>query len=297
MLIEHGRVRFGESPWSQPMGLAGGGGLVELPNVHDLLDMAYERKYIWPDWPAALRVEFRSRLDPAVVKDLRLVIEDPQTMRDFQVNGKAAPVSETDWWLDRQFRTVPLVGGLRPGLNQVDCRLRWVSPIVPNTLRFRPDGTEIENVYLVGDFHVRVNGTNLTLVPVAPLPGDPKTDLTRCGLPFYVGTVRYELDLELTAEQVARRATLAFARPGGEGLRLTVNGQAIRDLWCEPFAADCTAALRPGRNRIQVDLFTTLGNLLGLLHHRAPWSDPAHAYDRFFLRPLGLCGVPGLVLE
>jgi hypothetical protein len=142
-----------------------------------------------------------------------------------------------------------------------------------------------------------VSGTKLTLVPATPLPGDPKADLTRHGLPFYVGTVRYEYDLELTAEQASRRLTLAFARPGGEGLRLTVNGQAVRDLWCEPFTADCTAALHAGRNRIQVDLFTTLGNLLGYLHHKSPWVDPAHAYDRFFLRPLGLCGVPALVLE
>lgn len=297
LLIDRCRVKCFQSPWSAPMGIAGGGGLVSLPNAHDLLEMSFDNNYLRPSWPVYLRFEFQADLPKGAQVPCALVIEDPKTMTEFKANGRAVAVSKTDWWLDRQFRRVDLRGTVGAGLNRIDCRVNWVRPIVPGTLQFTPDGTELESVYLIGDFNITWAGAATRLVAPKPLPSDPSTDLARHGLPFYAGTIRYEKELILPEISRGHRYILKFPRPGGEGTRLWVNGRRVRDLWCEPFEADCTAWLRRGMNRIRADLFANLGNLLGYLHHKAPWSDPAHFKSAYLLRPVGLGGCPELVVR
>jgi len=297
LLIDRCRVKFHQSPWSAPMGIAGGGGLVSLPNVHDLLEMSFDNKYLWRDWPIYLRFEFKADLPPGKKPPMTLVIEDPAAMMDFKANGIDLTVSEHEYWLDRQFRKVDLNGAVHSGLNRIDCRLNWVRPTIPGTLRFTPDGTELENVYLIGDFNAFCKGTATGILPASPLPTDPSADLSRHGLPFYSGTVRYEKKMTIQEIQKGRRYILKFPNPDGEGIRLSVNGKHVRHLWCEPFEADCTEFLHQGANVIQADLFSTLGNLIGPLHHKIPWSDPAHFKSAYQLRPLGLGGIPELIVR
>jgi hypothetical protein len=76
-----------------------------------------------------------------------------------------------------------------------------------------------------------------------------------------------------------------------------VNGKSAGLLWHAPFTADCTALLAPGRNHLQVDLITNLGNVLGLLHHRPPMTDPAHFISDYQLSPMGLGGIPELIIK
>ncbi|MBU4212198.1 MAG: hypothetical protein L6437_10225 [Kiritimatiellae bacterium] len=297
MIIERCRVRFGQSPWSEPMGIAGGGGIVAMPNAHDLLEQAFEKNYIWPTWPVHLRFEFKARLIDGVPPNIRLVIENSAAMTDFYCNGQPVSVTTTDWWLDRQFRTMDLKGLVVNGRNKIDCLVKWVKPIISNTLRFTPDGVELENVYLIGDFHVTCKGLATGIIPDALLPDDPGVNLTKRGLPFYAGTIRYEKDWTVPDIQPGRKYCLRFPCPNGDGIKLSVNGNFVRHLWCEPFEADCTAFLKPGVNRIQADIFSTLNNAVGMLHHKAPWSDSAHALAQYILRPLGMNGVPEMIRE
>ncbi|MBU4212349.1 MAG: hypothetical protein KKD33_07180 [Verrucomicrobia bacterium] len=297
LVIEQCRVRFGDSPWSEPIGINGGGGTVMLPNAHDLLEMAFEKQYTWPTWPIHLRFEYRAKLPEGVNADIRLVVENDSALIEFHSNGKPVQVSASDWWLDRQFRTVDLKGTVVNGLNKIECLVKWVNPIMPKTLKFTPDGVELENVYLTGNFNVVCKGASTGIIPEASLPADPSADLTKHGLPFYAGVIRYEQEWSVADVKAGRKYVLKFPRPNGEGIRLSVNGHFVEHLWCEPFEADCTAFIRPGANRIQADLFSTLGNLMGLTHHKAPWSDPAHAVAQYILRPLGLGGVPEMTMK
>ncbi len=297
LLIERCRMKCHESPWSEPMGIAGGGGLVILPNVHSLLEMAFDNKYLWRDWPVYLRFEFKASLAKGKNPQMSLVIEDPIAMTDFKANGKDLSVSKNEYWLDRQFRKVDLRGAVHSGLNKIDCRVRWERPTIPGTLRFTPNGSEIENVYLIGDFNVSCKDAATNILPADTLPSDPSANLAKHGLPFYHGTVRYLKKLTIPEIKKDTRYILKFPRPDGEGIRLSVNGKHVSLLWCEPFEADCTEFFHRGVNIIQADLYSNLGNLLGTLHHNLPWSDPAHYRAAYQLRPLGLGGIPELIVR
>ncbi|HEY3415422.1 MAG TPA: glycosyl hydrolase, partial [Armatimonadota bacterium] len=292
LLLEQARVKFHESPWTFPMSIAGGGpGPVMLPNANDLIQQAVTEGHIPPGWP--IRMRFDIPVAGGSLQHTRLVIEDLEAMFDLHANGRPLAVAEEDWWLDRQFAAFA-VDELTPGRNIVDCQVRWSQPKIPGTMRFLMDGVELESCYLVGDFNVVRRGKGWMVTPPSALPGDPKADLAKAGLPYYVGTLRYTTKLTLPALTAGKRYLLRFARPNGEGLRLSVNGQAVRDLWCDPFTADCTAYLRPGENVICADLFTNLGNLLASNHHKKPWSDAGHSYEQTLLSPVGLGGTPVL---
>jgi hypothetical protein len=297
LLLDQAAVRFGDSPWSDPMGIFGSGaGLAAMPNVEDTIMLAHESYKIWPDWPVSLRFAFRADLSNAEQVAAWLVTEDPTALDNWRVNGLPAVLRKGEWWLDRQFAKYEVTGALRSGRNTIECQVHWRRPVVPGTMIFTPDGTELDNCYLIGDFHVERKGKNaFALAPAVPLPADPAADLAAAGLPFYIGRLRYDKTLRLAEARRGVRHILRFPRPWGDGLRVSVNGKAARDLWCEPWEADVTRLLRPGENRISVDLFSNLGNVLGLLHHVPPWSDIAHRKDGYLLRKVGLGGAPELV--
>ena len=59
LVLDKTRLKFYESPWTEPMGIIGGGpGLSSLPNAQDTIEMAFEKNYIWPDWPVLMRFDF-----------------------------------------------------------------------------------------------------------------------------------------------------------------------------------------------------------------------------------------------
>ncbi|MHB9023009.1 MAG: glycosyl hydrolase [Armatimonadota bacterium] len=290
LLLEQARVKFYESPWTFPMSIAGGGpGPLMLPNANDLIRQAIEDGHMRPDWP--IRMRFDIPVAGGALHGARFVVEDPTAMFDLQVDGRL--LAADGWWLDRQFAAYA-VDELAPGQHAVECQTRWSLPKIPGTMRFLMDGVELENCYLVGDFNVVKRGKGWVVTPPSALPIDPKADLAKAGLPFYTGTLRYTTKLTLPSVAAGKRYLLRFARPHGEGIRLSVNGKAVRDLWCAPFTADCTDYLRPGENVICADLVTSLGNLLAPTHHKRPWMDAGHAYEKAFLSPVGLGGVPVL---
>ena len=279
------------------MGIFGSGsGICAVPNVEDTIALAYDLYKIWPTWPVSLRFEFGAALPHAEQVTAWLITENAAAMSDWQANGRPAPLRKGEWWLDRQFAKFDVTGLLQSGRNQLECQVHWRRPVVPGTMIFTPDGTELDNCYLVGDFDVVPKGRNaFALAPAGKLPTDPAANLVTAGLPFYAGRVRYEKTLKLPEIAKGARYVLRFPRPSGEGLRLLVNGKPVRDLWCDPWEADVTRFLHAGENQIAAELFSNVGNLLGLTHHTPPWSDIAHRQDGYRLRPLGLGGVPELI--
>ena len=125
-----------------------------------------------------------------------------------------------------------------------------------NTLEIITDGERPENIYLEGDFSVRIDDDRLTILPDAP-PGFGNAALN--GLPFYWGTVRYEGRF--------------FAADAGVG-RLEISGDGV--MHCEvnsgslPLVYTGNASrefrIQPGWNRVTVILANTAQNFFG--HHR-----------------------------
>ncbi|MBU4211235.1 MAG: hypothetical protein KKD33_01480, partial [Verrucomicrobia bacterium] len=180
LLIDRCRLKCFKSDWSEPMGITG----MIMPNAQGVLQNAFDKKLLWPDWPIDLRLEFRADLPQGDKIDPWLVIENPASFISLSANRQALAVDNNSWWLDRQFRKVGLHKSLRPGVNRINYRFKWASPTLPHTLKFTPEGVELENAYIIGNFNVSWKGPSARIVPAQALPTDPSTDLAKHGLPF-----------------------------------------------------------------------------------------------------------------
>ncbi|WP_239615479.1 glycosyl hydrolase [Cohnella mopanensis] len=239
--------------------------------------------------PLVLRFAFSVAVLPD--SDLQIAIESPDLF-EIAVNGISLDRSDMDgWWVDPCFKKIKLPRALlRTGENVLELRTD-----------FRNE-TNLEAVYLLGDFGVRLDGVRRTLVAL------PETvsfgDLTEQGFPFYGGKIRYLI------------ASAAFGPlpEDGEGATLTLpafdaacvkvgaafGGETKMIAW-QPYEADITEELRKGEP-IGVEVVLTRRNTFGPLHlvpTRIPEYRPFHfltqgeSYSEAYgLIPSGILGVP-----
>ena len=138
------------------------------------------------------------------------------------------------------------VGPVNPGLNTVEI----VKPITASTCT--------ENLFLLGDFGVRVSGADTCVIP-AP-HGLNYGDWTRQGLPFYSGKLTYRYHIQ-----------------GGESLRLRLglfsapcvtaelDGKRIANLSLSPSEADL-GFLAEGDHILDITVFPSRINSFGTFH-------------------------------
>ncbi len=215
-----------------------------------------------------------------------LVMEQPAMYRSVQVNGRAVDFAQSGFYRDAAFRMAE-VGALKRGTNTVMLDLDYVAPVPPSRDARERYGTEIESIYLVGDFAV-----DATVSPEpaksernerGELPSRPvhrlrsfriaaeraafKGDLALEGYPFYAGA--FELSTTFTAEAAPEGVRQVLAFPDMEAIVAVVelNGNRLPPAVWSPWEVDVTAAVRPGENRLKVTLVNSLRNLLGPHHH------------------------------
>jgi hypothetical protein len=201
---------------------------------------------------------------------------------------------ETIAWVDACFGLLEVPeGALRLGEN-----------VVTLTTEFRRD-SELEALYLLGNFGVRLDGPKRTVIPL------PETlavgDICAQGLPFYTGGVTYQIDLP-PGPRPAGESILELPQVGGACVR--VNGQTIP--WppytttLTPFAARNERSAEGGGERCEpgdaVTVVLTRRNLFGPLHlvpkQQAAYG-PSHWVtggtnwsDNYQLYPSGLLAPP-----
>ena len=127
---------------------------------------------------ACLRFHFHA---DRAFSNVQLAVEQPENA-EIALNGEKNTAKPDGWYVDEDIQTLPLPDIL-PGENVITLR-------VPLTRR-----TNLEAMYLLGPFGVRAAGTRLTLT--APPDRLFLDDLTRQGLPFYTGNVRYRFRFTL----------------------------------------------------------------------------------------------------
>lgn len=154
-------------------------------------------------------LRFRFYADQAF-SGLKLAVEQPESA-EIALNGKTITEKPDGWYVDEAIQTLSLPN-IQPGENVITLR-------VPLTRR-----TNLEALYILGNFSVRVMGTCLTLA--APIDRLFLDDLTRQGLPFYTGNVRYRFrftldrardDLNLHIPHMASPVAVVYADGQEEG--------------------------------------------------------------------------------
>lgn len=201
------------------------------------------------------RVSLQFRFDIKVLpkKQIDLVMEDPEIF-SIRLNGKPIRVtSDLDWWIDRCFKRIPLsINLLQQGTNTLEVEVDFHELI------------GFEALYLIGEFGVYFTEER-------PIISDlPKalntTDVTNQGLPFYSGTISYEVPLQ-GDWKADERIFLEVPSFSAACVKVTSSLSNRKEIiaW-PPYEADITQLIRSGAKKLQVDVVLTRRNTFGPLH-------------------------------
>lgn len=251
--------------------------------------------------------ELQYRLWSEVVPgpEVFMALEAPECFT-IEVNGReVVPDPQPVWWIDPAFILVRIGPLLQSGDNQIV--LKGVFGLE----------TELEAVYLTGDFGVRShrlkfeashNGQSFDRYApqfslsragqsIHPRPAEDRLalDLTANGYPFYAG--RMKLIQKTQIEKLPERAVILLDHLVTAVAHIRVNGRLCGSLAWKPHSLDITNAIRVGENEIEIELVNTLRNLLGPHHqiggekdYTGPqdYREKRSRTDDYILAPWGL---------
>jgi hypothetical protein len=245
---------------------------------------------------AQVELRYRFRVDAPVTGALSLAIEGPRRW-SIALNGEPIlPDADSGWWVDPSLRKLPLSPAtLRHGLNEL---------VLSGPYDERHPGMEI--VYLLGDFGVEVEGTDLRIVDV------PRSlalgDWTVQGLPFYSGSICYCRSVPVE-RGAGDRVFVAVPEYRGAAVRVLVDGRPAGVIGWEPNEVEITGLLPEGQSspEIRIEVASHRRNSHGPLHNakRWPaWTGPAEFVtsgedwvDGYQLVPCGLMKPPALAIR
>lgn len=217
-------------------------------------------------------------------KTLKAVLE-PMYER-VTVNGTEVTPDKNDWWFDKSFASAEISHLTHEGKNEIVVEVSHhqrdyvyyvlysgVSESLRNCLVF---DTEIENMYLIGDFAVRCDGSftdrernstafDGTFTLTAQPDVVPAENIVRGGFPFYAGkittafTYNYQPGKPTALKLDGRFATAEIA----------VNGQKAGTMLFER-TVDLADFLTEGNNEITVTLCNSMRNTMGPHHRHDP---------------------------
>jgi hypothetical protein len=221
-------------------------------------------------------------------RKVHLVVEYPERYR-IAVNGREVRYAGLPAWRDFRWMPIDITGLLHGGDNTIEL---VCENFVPGDLtsihdQFARYGTEIEAVYLVGDF--AVEATRTPEQPECPwwkkfeLPPievkcfaneslrlkDPTklscSDSTEQGLPFYAGRLR--LTTALPSLERDGQVWLQVDQLDAAVAEVSIDGSPIGHLLSHPLRVDLSDAIAKGGKELSITLYGTLRNLLGPHHH------------------------------
>jgi hypothetical protein len=248
----------------------------------------YDRFALSTPYKGELKLKYEPVIDDVPV-NCKLVVEQPEMYTSITVNGKRVAFDADDFYTCFTFKSQTVNGLLKPSRNEIVLTLNYVSA-VPTSLNARVRyGTEIESVYLTGDFAVKPalsdkplattdRNREGALVPkpvhsfksfaIAREADTFSGDLAPQGYPFYAGEFQLERAFELGAVEAGKKYLLTFPSFEAVVINVTVNGRPCPPLVASPWETDVTAALKPGKNTVRVSLTNGLRNLMGPHHHK-----------------------------
>ncbi len=238
-----------------------------------------------------LELEFSFELAPGfdVNTPLTLVTETPERF-SFALNGTAFEAADTGELFDRAFRKIPLPSNLRTGVNVITMKTLFhqvpeVFEALERAKKFETEyhkltfDSEIESVYLYGDFAVTHHGRIEPLSRGAErfhgtwqLDKAEKTvngaDIVQSGFPFFAGKITLRQEFDLTAEEADTVEYFRFTPAGANSYRIKLNGREAGFLYSGQYAVRIAGMVQAGRNILEIELTTSLRNMLGP-HHLA----------------------------
>ena len=169
------------------------------------------------------------------------------------INGiKLECPDSDDIYIDNCLKKMPVPdGALKTGENKVTVKVAFMRT------------TNIEALYLIGRFGVKIDGHKRTLTSLPDRVGTD--DLINYSMPFYTGRLAYKLGASLFRQPGDGERMILKADRFKGGLVKVVSEGKLQILAWEPYEADITDAVKNGAD-IDVVLVQTRRNLFGPLH-------------------------------
>ncbi len=186
---------------------------------------------------------------------VQAVVERPGLFK-VAVNGRPVAPLPGAWWLDKAFGVFPIGPHLKPGLNRISVSAK------PFTIH-----SELEPIYIRGDFAVRPLAKGFGLAPATPLAKGSWADQ---GLPFYAEGVGYGRRFDVPALAAGERVFLRLEDARGAMTRVLVNGKEAGAVAFAPYELDISGFVAPGANEVVAIVVGTLKNTLGPHHNNPP---------------------------
>lgn len=225
----------------------------------EMLQPWYQVKYKGGNTKLLSKVSLEYDIEIAVIpENIRLAVEDLTHIRQILVNGKEIPLASKGKWIDICFDELEIpVDSLVKGRNTIAVAMDYYSTC------------GIEAAYLLGDFGVEMAADVrpiLTTLPEKLAIGD----ITDQGLPFYSGSVIYELDETLEGQKGCHVSVKAHSFGGA---LVKIHGESDETIAFPPYQTDVTD-LR------SIEVVLTRRNTFGPLH-QCPKEAPSYGPGNF----------------
>lgn len=197
-----------------------------------------------------LRFNFQSYFD--INTGSKLALEDAANIK-ITINDIPIPsIGSQTWWVDEDITTVSIPPGtITTGTNTIV--LEFPFQILTN----------IERMYLLGDFAVHLYGNRTVLESLDPAILN-WGDITWQGLPFYVGNVIYDCSFEVSKD--SKGSILSV--PDFSSTVLAIHdskGEKIGNIAMQPRTLDL-GQMKAGRHNISITAFGNRFNAFGHIH-------------------------------
>lgn len=234
-----------------------------------------------------LLFDFDIQMDLSQNQEFYAVIEEA-FQYEIEVNGKRVFAGEEGWWKDKTFRKVSIKEQLQEGKNTILLKTAFRQPqkvydvlygknVYETELNKITYDIELESIYLLGDFGVisksgfkqRERNAIVTEGPFEIVAAPKKLkgpDFTTEGLLFFAEDIELTQKIRIEKEE-GKRIILKLGKQRAPLVKVSVNGQHVKDSLWAPYEADITDFAAEGENEIRLHVFSSNRNLLGPHHH------------------------------
>lgn len=217
-----------------------------------------------------------------------LAMEQTAAFHRISVNGEPIQFSGNDYFIDQSIRTHDISERLKKGKNEIALQIAF-SPAEPlNSEPIKRYGTELESIYLIGEFGVFAE----RIRPLENTQRNRSADLLKKpayafenyfigrerdqfsgnvaleGYPFYAGSFSLTNSFELQTLDSTKSYFLDLSTKVAIATEVVINAQLVDILCWAPNRVDISSYLKKGKNTIQLHLVNSLRNLLGPHHHQ-----------------------------
>ena len=180
------------------------------------------------------------------IKAPQLALEKAESV-EIAVNGCPVDNASVGWFVDESIKKVQL-----PDLPAGDSVIELTLPFGRRS--------NVEWCYLLGDFGVRVQGAEKTVIP--PVRRLGFGDWTTQGLPFYCGNVTYKIPVRVEKDTL----TIRVPQYRGSVLGMEMDGVRQGDMAYAPYEYTFTN-LQPGEHEVGITVYGNRVNGFGCVHN------------------------------